>query len=568
MSAARMTSSTSQEREVKILAIFGCLHLPVIAAICLLLGQNIIVFASLSAVLCLVPLAMLRLNPQAAKISIAINLVAQASLITASLAGHPWQVDSHMYFFAIIAVLSTLVDIRALLAATALIAVHHLTLNFLLSSLIYPGGASILRTVFHAVILIIESTALILMTHFRLELTAAAETDNQRARQAEQRAQQALTEMEAASARSETEREELMKLMEQEFTALVSQGVEGRFGSKITRSFDNERMNKLAESLNALFAAIAETLGDIQQNLSSIASGDLSHSMDKALRGQFEELRQGVNGSVASLRGMIGDVQSAVVVARANTSEINNEAAALAQRNEKQAARVQETSATMEQLTETVSANSKRLDEAESLARHLTDRTDEGSRAVSRAVSAVGRIQESSGRITEIISVIESIAFQTNLLALNAAVEAARAGEAGKGFAVVASEVRTLAQRSSEAARDISVLIEATTSSVSQGVEMVEQTGTALGLITESLDALAGTISQIANSGREQFENIAEMRDNIRDMDGNIQSNASMASRSAAAAQALDSNISQLSAIAEKFRLEQEEATKTFRQAV
>ncbi|MEL6680257.1 MAG: methyl-accepting chemotaxis protein, partial [Pseudomonadota bacterium] len=165
---------------------------------------------------------------------------------------------------------------------------------------------------------------------------------------------------------------------------------------------------------------------------------------------------------------------------------------------------------------------------------------------VTEAVSAVGRIAESSRKVAEIIEVIESIAFQTNLLALNAAVEAARAGDAGKGFAVVASEVRMLAQRSSEAARDITDLIGESTQNVSDGVRMVGETGEVLKNIKASVDGLTDTISSVARAGHEQSASVSEVREAIASLETITQQNAEMSNRSLAAAREVGTGLEQL----------------------
>ncbi len=556
MTAAQGSLATSQMQAMRFLTLFSWLHAPFLAAICTVLDRDMGVILAVSCILSAATTIMLRIDPAKARQTLAIALVGQVSLITATLAEHPWQVDSHMYFFAVVAILAALVDIRALVIATALVVGHHLTLNFLAPAFVYPGGQSLGRTVVHAVILLFESGTLIYMTRTRIALAAAAESERAAALEAQARTEAAMRTVEETREQNEEQRTVLMKTVEEEFTDLVSQGLEGRFSGRIKRQFEDPTMNTLASSLNQLFENVELILSDLQSNLSALAAGDLSKDMSVELKGQFEDLRQGVNGSVLSLRGMVADIQKAAVTTRKTTGDINEDARNLAARGEKQATRIQETSATMEELSQTVSSNSTRLDGAEELSRELTDRTQRGSDTVNRAVTAVGKIEQSSGRITEIISVIEAIAFQTNLLALNAAVEAARAGDAGKGFAVVASEVRTLAQRSSEAARDITNLILHTTSSVSEGVKLVEDTGNALGLITESLDELASTISTIATAGRDQASNIKELRVIVQSTDSDIQANAVMASRSAAAVKALESNVDQLSRISARFTLE------------
>ena len=210
----------------------------------------------------------------------------------------------------------------------------------------------------------------------------------------------------------------------------------------------------------------------------------------------------------------------------------------------------------MEQISSTVTSSAQRLGEAESLAAEITRRTATGEEAAREAVSAVGRIEESSSKISDIISVIDSIAFQTNLLALNAAVEAARAGEAGKGFAVVAAEVRTLAQRSSDAAKDIAGLIQESAGHVGEGVRLVQRTGESLNRITGGIDELARAIGDIATAGREQSQGVSEVNDAVAQLDGATQENAAAAERAAAAVRELRGEIAELSDLVGRFVFE------------
>ena len=355
-----------------------------------------------------------------------------------------------------------------------------------------------------------------------------------------------LEDQKTAEARSEEQRAAMLAQVDSEVGVMAGAGMEGNFRHRITTQFDEPVMDRVADRMNRMFEAFEGTLGAIQGSLSSVSRGDLGKTLDTPMQGAFEELRNDLNRTIGALRDIATDIMDATAESRKTSMALSRDSAELASRNEGQAASVEETSATMEELNTNIKNNSGHLTEAEEKARALSEQTEAGSEAVSRAVEAVGRIEASSQRITEIISVIDTIAFQTNLLALNAAVEAARAGEAGRGFAVVASEVRTLAQRSSDAARDISNLIEESTRSVSEGVGMVQDTGDALARITGSLDALSKSITNVAGIGRDQANSINEMRTVIHSIDQGTQANAVLADRGARHAGHLEENLDRL----------------------
>ena len=210
----------------------------------------------------------------------------------------------------------------------------------------------------------------------------------------------------------------------------------------------------------------------------------------------------------------------------------------------------------MEQMSATVRSNAEALASAETLSQEARSRTQEGRETVQSAVEAVNRIEEGARKIADIVSVIDGIAFQTNLLALNAGVEAARAGDAGRGFAVVAFEVRALAQRCTEAARDIGALIRESGESVAEGVAMVDRTGSALGEIERTIESLADTIAHVATAGREQAGGIGEINQAVASMDIATQQNASLADSSLHAASGLRAEIDRLEALVSAFRTE------------
>ena len=227
----------------------------------------------------------------------------------------------------------------------------------------------------------------------------------------------------------------------------------------------------------------------------------------------------------------------------------------LSRRTEHQASALEQTAATTEQLTASVKASALSSRSAVDLSGEATRVAQDGGSIVTRAVEAMTRIEQASQKITDITNVIDDIAFQTNLLALNAAVEAARAGEAGKGFAVVASEVRTLAQRSSEAAKDITGLINTSTAEVAEGVKLVRSAGDALGRIVDASQKVAGTVSEISSATVEQANGIDEMSQAVAHMDEMTQQNAALAEESAASAAFLATQTQTLNDLVATFRI-------------
>lgn len=330
--------------------------------------------------------------------------------------------------------------------------------------------------------------------------------------------------------------------LEQEASASRSQ-------SEAARAAAQERAEREAQQLR--FATT--TLGD---GLRRLAGGDVSFQLAEPFAAEYEQLREDFNTSLKQLGTAIGAVLQTVHSIDNGTREIASGAQDLSKRTEQQAASLEETAAALDEITTNVATASKRTDEARNVAHEANVSADRSAAVVSEAEQAMRRIEDSSVQISNIIGVIDEIAFQTNLLALNAGVEAARAGEAGKGFAVVAQEVRELAQRAATAAKEIKGLIEKSSVEVGTGVRLVLETGLSLKSIGNHVSQINQLMSAIATSAREQSTGLAEINTAVNQMDQSTQQNAAMVEQSTAAAASLSSEASRLRDLVNQFRLD------------
>jgi methyl-accepting chemotaxis protein len=278
----------------------------------------------------------------------------------------------------------------------------------------------------------------------------------------------------------------------------------------------------------------------LAKGLKNLSDGDLTFRLSDGFSDAYRQIKDDFNAALARLQATIQAIASATREVAGASSEISGGTTDLSQRTEEQAASLEETSASMEQISATVKKNAENATEADRLTAGTRQFADRGGVVVAEAVSAMARIAESSHKISDIIGVIDEIARQTNLLALNAAVEAARAGEAGRGFAVVASEVRSLAQRSSQAAKDIKDLITNSAGQVQEGVDLVNRAGASPTEIVESIKKVAAIVSDIAAASAEQSTGIDQINVALSQMDEVTQQNSALVEQNAAAAKALE----------------------------
>ena len=320
------------------------------------------------------------------------------------------------------------------------------------------------------------------------------------------------------------------------------------------RAAEDERLRREAEQVAAAEAA-ALVVGSIGAGLERLAIGDLTFRLEAALPEAYEKLRADLNAAMTHLQDLIRTIVANASGIRAGTDEISQAADDLSRRTEQQAASLEETAAALEQITTTVRKTADSAAHAHDLVSQTKANAEQSGDIVRKAVAAMGGIEQCSQQISQIIGVIDEIAFQTNLLALNAGVEAARAGEAGRGFAVVASEVRALAQRSAEAAREIKTLISTSAQQVDAGVKLVGETGQALGRMVTQVGEITVVVSEIAASAQVQATGLHEVNAAINQMDQVTQQNAAMVEQSTAASHSQAEETAGLLHLTERFQL-------------
>ncbi|KQW31694.1 chemotaxis protein [Rhizobium sp. Root274] len=321
------------------------------------------------------------------------------------------------------------------------------------------------------------------------------------------------------------------------------------------------------EEKQALDRQIEHAVGKLAQALERLAVGDISFEIEDRFHGRLEQLRTDFNLSLARLRDTMHQISGNVDQIQNNGRQMAQSALDLARRTEQQAASLEETAAAVDEITAAVRSSSERAEQVNGVVREAKKNADESAVVVGSAISAMGRIEDASRQISNIIGVIDEIAFQTNLLALNAGVEAARAGEAGKGFAVVAQEVRELAQRSANAAKEIKGLINRSATEVASGATHVQQTGEVLSRIGSQISAISEHIEKIAQTSREQSGALQEVNGAVGRMDQMTQQNAAMVEEATAATQDLSMQTDALRDLLQQFRIEAERGQGAVRAA-
>jgi methyl-accepting chemotaxis protein len=291
----------------------------------------------------------------------------------------------------------------------------------------------------------------------------------------------------------------------------------------------------LGGRINQLLDVVSVAFEDIALTMDCLSHGDLSNKITREYAGTYGAVKESVNNTISNLREIVDRVRESSDVISIAAREVMQGNANMSQRTERQATSLEETAISADELSGMVQANAENAQMANRLASNTLRESEDGGVILGDAINAMEDIRESSDRISEIVGVIDEIAFQTNLLALNASVEAARAGEHGRGFAVVATEVRNLAQRSAASAKEIKDLIQDSSEKVGAGVDLVNRSGETLKTITGSVKEVEGLISQIAESSMEQSRGLTQVNSAIRHMDETTQQNAALAEQTSAA---------------------------------
>jgi methyl-accepting chemotaxis protein len=506
-------------------------------------NQWLVALASGLAVAVLVQIS-LRGAQKLARLAVTAGVIGITALVTAAFAGHPWQIDSHMLYFASLAALVLLLDVRALLLATVLILVHHIGLTLLMPGLVYPSFellANLERSVFHAVVVAVEVSALIYAVHVRLGLIKSNKTAHAEALKLLEETAKAKASADASSeaARLAQTQAEDAKLAAEDALARAE------FEAERAKAADAETIFRAQEEQarqQETAIKVQETVNRLRVGLKHLADGDLNVEIGEAFAAEYEDLRHAFNHSVDELSHAFKSVLSESDLILGDTIDIAQSSEVLARRTEEQANTLAQITSSTEKLKNRISDAARNSHETSQTVAKTRESAKTTTNTVHKAVQSMGAIEASSNQIEKITGVIDEISFQTNLLALNAGVEAARAGEAGRGFAVVASEVRALAQRSSDAAREINDIIARSGEEIRKGVKLVRDTGAAIEDIQAAVESISNDTDNIADGTSKQAEDVESITAALSDLDAITQQNAARFEETSAATQSLESS--------------------------
>lgn len=500
---------------------------------------------------------MARSQPKLAQVGAAIAVIGQAIAFTAAFQGHPWQLDSHMMFFALLACLVCLRSIPALLVGTAIVALHHLSLSFIMPSLIYPSGgvaANLGRTVFHAVIVLMETGALVATVHqlnrAERDMCAKQEALEDSLRNADRAQKDAMTSKEGA----ETAQKEAFAAQSEAEAALA----QARKADAIRKETELEKQQSDAERRTIDEAKAKEqtqVVDTLRIALTRLEGGDLTTRIAHELPPDYKTLQAGFNAAMETLEKLVSVVAQQSEQMDEEIREISRATDDLARRTEIQARNLSETSEALNGLTTSVRDNAASVEDANRSAQSAQSNAQASGGVVSKASEAMEAIKIESGEIAKIIELIEGISFQTNLLALNAGVEAARAGDAGRGFSVVASEVRALAQRSSESVTSIRTLIERSGAEVENGSAQIAKTVDSLGDVESTISEITSQMKMITGSTQNQRDQILSLNTTMDEMGAVTQQNAAMFEETSAACNNLASGAKALHELTQRFQV-------------
>lgn len=331
-----------------------------------------------------------------------------------------------------------------------------------------------------------------------------------------------------------------------EINKVMGRVSEGEFSERVHVTASGE-MNELKTAINDTVEVLENVIGDITQVMDAQSQGDLTLLVTTECEGQLDHLKIAINKNSENLARIISSAMNSANVVNGASDEVSRGSQNLSQSVQEQAAALEETSATMDEMNSAVQNNTQNALEATNVARDVQEKAHNGTEVMQQTIEGMSSIQESSHKISAIVTLIDGIAFQTNLLALNAAVEAARAGDHGRGFAVVAGEVRALAQKSADAAKDIKSLIDESVTRIDQGTQLASESGEVLKGINGAVENVTQMIEQIAQASKEQADGIHQVHKAIADIDQVTQQNAALVEETSAAAESMSEQATDLS---------------------
>jgi methyl-accepting chemotaxis protein len=344
--------------------------------------------------------------------------------------------------------------------------------------------------------------------------------------------------------------------MQESFDRVIEAARNGDFDQQIDLAGVDGIYHRLGDGMNQLTSTVAQATDEIGAMFEAMASGDLGRRVQADLKGKLGTLKDNANRTADELTRIVGEIQKSATRVKSAAADITSGTEDLSDRTEQAKSSLEETASSSREMSDTVKQNAENARNASQLADDANHNAKSGGEVVEQAVIAMAKIEDSAQKITDIIGVIDEIAFQTNLLALNASVEAARAGEAGKGFAVVAQEVRQLAQRSAQAADDIKTLIQNSNGQVNDGVKLVNQAGQSLTAIMGSIGKVSDIVQKISNASQEQAAGVQEINSSITNMDEMTKQNSALVEESSASARTLSDQALKLGELLAFFKAE------------
>lgn len=321
---------------------------------------------------------------------------------------------------------------------------------------------------------------------------------------------------------------------------------EGQFSHRVTTEARGQ-LAEMKQNVNSSMDGLETAIKEITRVVVAQSEGDLTQNIQADYHGDLATLKNAINKSIASLDEIVSMAIEAANTVRSAASEVAQGSMDLSQRVQEQAASIEESSATMEEFSAAVQNNAQNANEESQIEHEVESKAHQAAEVMQQTIEAMNSIQESSHKISEIVTLIDGIAFQTNLLALNAAVEAARAGDHGRGFAVVAGEVRALAQKSAEAAKDITSLINESVARIDQGTKLATESGEAINDITASIETVSKMSAQISQASSEQSEGVRQLQTAFAQIDQVTQQNAALVEETSAAAESMQDQAARLS---------------------